>query len=66
MMNGTQTEKGLKCPKCGSRNIDEFKNAYWFFCRDCGYNSAPSSDRDKAIDNFRHGLETEGNNDQTD
>ena len=46
------TEHGLKCPKCGSAHIDEFKKAYWFLCRNCGYNSLPNSDREKAIQNF--------------
>ena len=42
----------LTCPKCGSKNIDEFKNAYWFLCRDCGHNGMPSSDEAKAVANF--------------
>lgn len=42
----------LTCPKCGSKNIDEFKNAYWFMCRDCGHNGMPSSDEAKAVKNF--------------
>jgi len=46
--------QGLKCQKCGSIHVDEFKNAYWFMCRDCGYNSLPSSDPDKALSNFLH------------
>ena len=46
----------IKCPKCGSENVDEFKNAYWFMCRDCGYNSVPNSDREKAISNFLNGF----------
>ena len=48
-----QTDIGyLTCPKCGSKNIDEFKNAYWFLCRDCGHNGMPSSDEAKAAANF--------------
>lgn len=47
-------EQGLKCPKCGSTHIDEFKNAYWYFCRECGYNSVPSSNQEKAKQNFLH------------
>ena len=43
----------IKCPKCGSEHIDEFKNAFWYMCRDCGYNSVPNSDREKAISNFQ-------------
>lgn len=53
------TGQGLKCPKCGSTHIDEFKNAFWFFCRDCGYNSTPSSDRDKAVQNFLNDYQEE-------
>lgn len=48
------TEQGLKCPKCGSTHIDEFKNAFWFFFRECGYNSTPSNNREQAIKNFLH------------
>lgn len=55
------TENGLKCPKCGSTHIDEFKNAYWFLCRDCGYNSIPNSDRNKAIQNFLGSAEIKKN-----
>lgn len=55
------TEHGLKCPKCGSTNIDEFKNAYWFMCRNCGYNSVPNSDRDKAIRSFLNSAEIKKN-----
>lgn len=46
------TGQGLKCPKCGSTHIDEFKNAYWYMCRDCGHNGMPSSDPEKAKRNF--------------
>ena len=51
------TGQGLKCPKCGSTRIDEFERAYWFMCRDCGYNSVPNSDREKALSNFLNGYE---------
>lgn len=49
----------MRCPKCGGKHIDEFERAYWFLCRDCGYNSMPSSDEAKAINNFLHGFEKE-------
>lgn len=53
MITGTPI-KNMICPKCGSRNIDEFRNAYWYFCRECGYNSVPSSNQEKAKQNFLH------------
>lgn len=45
----------MKCPKCGSANIDEFENAWWYLCRDCGYNSPSSYDRDAARRMFEEG-----------
>lgn len=50
-------DRTLKCPKCGGSNVDEFKKAYWFLCRDCGYNSMPSSDEEQARRNFLEGAE---------
>ena len=52
------SEKNVKCPRCGSANVDEFRNAYWFLCRDCGYNAMPSSDEEQARRNFLDGFET--------
>ena len=42
----------LTCPVCGSKNVEEHQHAFWFMCRDCGYNSMPDSDREKAKYNF--------------
>ena len=52
----------IVCPKCGSKHIDEFRNAYWFMCRDCGHNGMPSSDESAALRNFLDYKET-GNRD---
>ena len=49
----------MRCPKCGSKHIDAFKDAYWYLCRDCGYNSPPSSDEAKAISMFCKGVESD-------
>ena len=46
----------MKCPKCGSKHIDEFdKELYWFLCRDCGYNSPAYHDEARAINAFLKG-----------
>lgn len=49
----------MKCPKCGSKHIDEFENQFWFLCRDCGYNSPAYSDKDKAVKAFCKGEEAD-------
>ena len=54
-MGNEKKLKAMRCPKCGSGNIDEFERAYWFLCRDCGYNAMPNSDEEKARKNFLFG-----------
>lgn len=47
---------GVKCPKCGERHIEEFMDAYWLLCHDCGYNSPVYPDEDEAISAFKRGV----------
>lgn len=42
----------MRCPNCGSKHIDAFSDAYWFLCRDCGYQSDAYSDECEAINAF--------------
>lgn len=46
------TDKKVTCPRCGGENVERHDRAYWYFCRDCGYNSMPDSDPDRALKNF--------------
>lgn len=43
----------MKCPKCGSKNIEEYGTEpgdyNWILCRDCGHNWP--TDKQKEIDN---------------
>jgi ribosomal protein L37AE/L43A len=50
----------MKCPKCGSKHIDEFEDDYWFLCRDCGYNSPACADEAEAISAFCAGIVERG------
>lgn len=45
----------MRCPKCGGKHIDGFERAYWFLCRDCGYNSPAYDDEARAIKAFVRG-----------
>lgn len=46
----------MRCPKCGSKHIDEFDgDAFWFLCRNCGYNSPVYAEEDEAITAFCQG-----------
>ena len=45
----------MRCPKCGSTKITEHEDAYWYLCRDCGFNSQPADTKEKAIQNFEKG-----------
>ena len=47
----------MRCPKCGGKHIDGFSDPDWYLCRDCGYNSIPSTDEAKAINNFLRQVE---------
>ncbi len=52
-------EKAVKlppCPKCGSRHIDVFRDAYWLFCRECGFNTQPRHTLEEALLDFKNGL----------
>lgn len=47
----------MKCPKCKGKHIDEFEgDAFWFLCRDCGYNSPVYYDEAEAISAFCRGV----------
>ena len=39
----------LKCPACGSKNIDIRSTffAKWYVCLDCGYDPDPSKEQDE-------------------
>lgn len=52
----TKMVHGMRCPKCGSKNIEEFIDAYWFLCHECGYNSPAYVDEDEAKNAFLNGV----------
>ena len=52
----TKMIHGMRCPKCGGKNIEEFIDAYWFLCHECGYNCPAYVDEEEAKNAFCRGI----------